>query len=82
MARSITIKQLHTTTGAYVRRAGGSRSPIVITDRGEAVAVLANPTLLKSRPRKRTLLPEFAKLMARAPGDDLGDDLAAVRGDR
>lgn len=82
MPPNITIKELHATTGEHVRRAGNARTPILITDRGEPVAVLANPGLLKARRRQRTLLPEFATLMARAPGRDLADDLDAVRGDR
>ena len=79
---SITIKKLHATTGELVRRAGSSRTPIVITDRGEPVAVLANPALLKPRRRKRTILPEYESLMKRSPGSDLIDDLDAVRGER
>ncbi len=82
MPPSITIKELHATTGEHVRRAGGARTPILITDRGEPVAVLSNPALLKPRRRKRTLLPEFAALMARAPGADVIHDLDAIRGDR
>lgn len=82
MAGSITIKQLHATTGEHVRRAGSARKPVLITDRGQPVAVLASPALLKSRRRKRTLLPEYEALMARKPGHDLLDDLDAIRGDR
>jgi prevent-host-death family protein len=82
MRSTITIKELHATTGEHVRRAGKSRSPLIITDRGEPVAVLANPSLLKPRRRKRVLLPEFAALMARQPGNDVLADLDAVRGDR
>lgn len=69
-------------TGDVVRSAGASRVPVVVTDRGEPVAVLANPSLLKGRRRKRTLLPEFKALMAKAPGHDVLEDLDAVRGDR
>jgi prevent-host-death family protein len=82
MAERITIKQLHAATGEYVRRAGRSRTPIVVTDRGDPVAVLAHPSLLRPTPRKRTLLPELEALMAREPGKDLLDDLDAVRADR
>jgi prevent-host-death family protein len=78
----ITIKELHRTTGEHVRRAGSSRTPLVVTDHGEPVAVIANPSLLKARRRKRTLLPEYKALMARTPGNDLMDDLNAIRGDR
>jgi prevent-host-death family protein len=82
MPSSITIKELHATTGDHVRRAGSGRIPVLVTDRGQPVAVLSNPSLLKIRRRKRTLLPEFAALMARKPGNDLLEDLDAVRGDR
>lgn len=78
---SITIKELHATTGEHVRRAGESRTPMVVTDRGQPVAVLANPALLTPRRRTRTLLPEFAAMMARKPGRDLQTDLDTVRGD-
>ena len=82
MPPSITIKELHATTGEHVRRIGASRSPVWVTDRGQPVAVLASPSLLKAKRRKRKLLPEFKALMARAHGDDVLDDLSAVRGDR
>lgn len=79
---SITIKELHATTGEHVRRAGASRTPVLVTDRGQPVAVLANPNLLAKRRRRRTLLPAFAAMMTRRPGDDLQEDLDAIRGDR
>jgi len=79
---SITIKELHATTGELVRRAGSARTPIVVTDRGRPVAVLANPAMLARRRRGRVLLPEFAALMKRPPGDDLQADLDDVRGER
>jgi PHD/YefM family antitoxin component YafN of YafNO toxin-antitoxin module len=82
MPPSITIKELHATTGEHVRRIGASRSPVLVTDHGQPVAVLGSLSLLKSRRRKRTLLPEFQALMARAPGEGVLDDLTAVRGDR
>ncbi len=82
MARSITIKELHATTGAQVRLAASSRVPVVITDRGRPIAVLANPSFLKPTPRKRRLLPEYETLMASKLGHDLSDDLEAVRGER
>jgi hypothetical protein len=78
----LTIKQLHDRTGALVRRAGASKRPVPITDRGKEVAVIANRSLLKPQVRKRVLLPEFEALMARAPGNDVLDDLDAVRRDR
>jgi len=79
---SITIKELHRTTGKCVRRAGASRSPVVVTDHGKPVAVLANPSLLKPARRKRVLLPEFKALMAKATLTNTVDDLNAVRGER
>jgi antitoxin (DNA-binding transcriptional repressor) of toxin-antitoxin stability system len=80
--RSITLTELHATTGEHVRRAGESRIPVVVTDRGQPVAILANPALLRPRRRTRTLLPEFAALMARQPGRNLAADLDAVRDNR
>jgi antitoxin (DNA-binding transcriptional repressor) of toxin-antitoxin stability system len=80
--QSITIKELHQTTGEWVRLAGKSRAPVLVTDHGKPVAVLANPSLLKPKRRKRVLLPEFKALMAKPPGNDMLDDLDAVRGDR
>lgn len=82
MPASITIKELHATTGELVRRAANSRVPLLITDRGQPVTVLSNPSQLKPRRRKRTLLPNFQVLMSRKPGNDVLEDLDAVRGDR
>ena len=83
MPPQISIKDLHATTGRYVRQVGRSRTPLVITDRGAAVAVLASPAVLdRAQSRRRTLLPEFRALMQRAPAGDLHADLDAVRGDR
>ena len=82
MPARITIKELHATTGELVRRAGAARAPILITDRGHAVAVLANPALLKPRKRHRTILAEYEALMANGKGSDLLDDLDVVRAER
>jgi hypothetical protein len=83
MPPQISIKELHATTGHFVRQAGRSRTPLVITDRGEAVAVLASPAhLAGGRPRRRTLLPEFTALMKRKPAGNLEEDLSAIRDDR
>ena len=82
MPSSITIKELHATTGDHVRRAGSSRAPVVITDRGQPVAVLANPSLLAPRKRKRTLLPEYEAMMAARPGNSIQAALDEIRGDR
>ena len=82
MPSTITIKELHATTGEHVRRAGKSRTPVVITDRGRAVAILANPSMLRPNRRKRTILPGYEALMAMPPGNDVIEDLNAVREDR
>jgi len=82
MRSSITIKELHATTGDHVRRAGSSRVPVVITDRGQPVAVLANPSLLTPRKRKRTLLPEYEAMMAGPARNDIQGALDEIRGDR
>jgi prevent-host-death family protein len=82
MSSTITIKELHATTGEHVRRAGKSRSPVVITDRGRPVAILASPSMLKPGRRKRTILPGYEALMAKPPRNDMTEDLDAVRGDR
>jgi len=79
---SITIKELHATTGEHVRRAGSSRTPIVITDRGQPVAVLASPGLVKPGRRKRRIVPEHESLMKQSLSNDVLEDLDAVRGDR
>jgi hypothetical protein len=77
-----TIKQLHDDTGPLVRRAGASRRPIPITDRGKQVAVLANPALLRPQRRNRVLLPEYEAMMAQRPGRDIQAALNEIRGDR
>jgi prevent-host-death family protein len=78
----ITLKQLHATTGEHVRRAGAGHAPVLVTDRGRPIAVLANLSFLKPARRRRVILPEYEALMAgRTRGDSL-EDLAAVRGDR
>ncbi len=79
---TITIKELHQTTGDSVRRAAASRSPVIVTDHGKPIAVLANPSLLKPKRRQRVLLPEFIAHMAKPYTGNLQDDLDAVRGDR
>ena len=81
MAR-ITIKELHAKTGEAVRKAGKSRQPIAVTDRGKLVAVLASPHLYTGKVRRRTLLPEYAKFLAKHDTNDVLEDLDAVRGDR
>ncbi len=78
----ITIKQLHDDTGVLVRRAGASRHPVPITDRGREVAVITNRSLLRAAGRKRTLLPEYEKMMAETPRDDIQAALDEIRGER
>jgi hypothetical protein len=82
MLARITIKELHSTTGDHVRRAGTSRSAVVITDRGLPVAVLANPSLLKPRRRKRTIVPGYETMMSERPGNNIQAALDEIRGDR
>jgi hypothetical protein len=81
---SISIRELHEKTGELVRRAGASRTPFEVTDRGEVVAVLASPDALPPRKRpKRVVLPGYRKLILDGPmSDDVLEDLDAVRGDR
>ncbi|HEY3756788.1 MAG TPA: hypothetical protein VGL42_11620 [Opitutaceae bacterium] len=81
-ARALTVKQLHDDTGPSVRRAGASKRPIPITDRGVLVAVLANPSLVRPQQRKRVLLPEYEAMMAEPPGDNVQAALDEIRGDR
>ncbi len=78
----LTVKRLHDDTGPSVRRAGASKRPIPITDRGELVAVLANPSLIRPVSRKRVLLPAYEALMARRAKDSVQTALNEVRGDR
>lgn len=81
----LTVKQLHDDTGPSVRRAGASKRPIPITDRGELVAVLAHPALVRPQQRRRVLLPEYEAMMAApvgASGSDIQAALDEIRGDR
>lgn len=82
---SVTLTQLRAKTALYVRMASNSTIPILITDRGRSVAVLApismsNPVALR---RINKLLPEFAEWIQRPTrGDFTQSDLDAIRGDR
>jgi len=80
--RILTIKQLHDDTGPLVRRAGASKRPVPITDRGEEVAVIANRSLLRPTVRKRTTSPEYEAMMAGPQGDDIQTALNEDRGTR
>lgn len=83
MSASLTIKQLHAATGQLVRTAERSRTPTVITDRGQPVALLISPDNLPIPARRsRQILPEYASLMAASPQAAVSDDLDAVRGDQ
>jgi prevent-host-death family protein len=82
MAASISIKELHRTTGEHVRLAARSKSPVEVTDRGKPIAVLARPGLLVAPRRRRTLLSEYKALLARKPVGNVLEDLDAVRGNR
>ena len=77
-----TIKQLHDDTCRLVRRAGAAKRPIAITDRGEEVAVLANPAFVRPQSRHRVLLPEYEAMMAQPPGNDIQAALDEIRGER
>ena len=79
---TITIKQLHAKTGEEVRKAGRSRKPVAVTDRGKLVAVLAAPHLYGPTSRRRILLPEYATLLLKAGKGLVLEDLDAVRGNR
>jgi hypothetical protein len=74
---SVSIKELHARTGLHVRRS--VKGPINVTDRGKVIAVIADPTLVSERKRRRSLLPEYNALLRGRAGDDVLDDLDAVR---
>jgi prevent-host-death family protein len=82
MALTISIKQLHRTTGEHVRMAARSKSPIQVTDRSKPIAVLVSPALLAARPRHRKLLAEYKALLLRKRAGSVLDDLDAAPGDR
>lgn len=46
---TITIKELHAKTGEEVRKAGKSRKPVAVTDRGKLIAVLTAPICMGLR---------------------------------
>jgi PHD/YefM family antitoxin component YafN of YafNO toxin-antitoxin module len=79
---TITIKELHAKTGEEVRKAGKSRKPVAVTDRGKLVAILSAPHLYRPPSRHRTLLPEYMALLGKSGVNDVLEDLNAVRGDR
>ncbi len=82
---TITIKELHERTGAWVRKAG--TAPLQVTDHGKLIAVISAPDAVpKKSPRKRVLLKDYQDYLKSAkppgPGKSSSDDLDAVRGDR
>jgi prevent-host-death family protein len=79
---SLTIKELHAKTGEHVRAAGRSRRPVPVTDRGKLVAVLVSAELLPKKRRSRTLIREYAALLAKSQSGDVLEDLDAIRGER
>jgi antitoxin (DNA-binding transcriptional repressor) of toxin-antitoxin stability system len=83
MPANLTIKQLHAATGRLVRKAARSRTPTIITDRGQPVALLVAPGSFPAPKRHvRQILPEYAALMREPPGSSLADDLDTLRGER
>jgi len=82
MALSISIKQLHQSTGDHVRRAAKAGSPIEVTDRGKPIALLTHPGHVPPTRRKRTLLAEYKAMLNRIAKGDVLEDLTAIRGDR
>lgn len=79
---TLTIKQLHDDTGPLIRKAGASRRPVLVTDRGQEVAVITNRSQLRPMRRKRIILPEYEAMMAEAPSDNVQAALDEDRGTR
>jgi prevent-host-death family protein len=64
--KTVSIRELHTRTGHYVRRA--AREPIAVTDRGEMVARLVPATAPTGITfANRRLPPAFKKFLAVGP---------------
>lgn len=83
MSEVLSIKQLHEATGKLVRIAGKARTPTLITDRGQLVAVLGSPESLAAPERKpRRTLPEYEALMRQPVNTPVLEDLDAVRDGR
>lgn len=77
--KTISIRELHTRTGHYVRRA--ATEPISVTDRGEVVARLVSVSEATGLTfGERRLRPGFLKLQARPmPGVDSGQLISEDR---
>ena len=83
MSEVLTIKQLHEATGKLVRTAGKARTPTLITDRGQPVAVLGSPESLVVLGRQpRRTLPEYEALMRQHAHPPVSKDLDALRDGR
>jgi hypothetical protein len=83
MTEVLTIKQLHEATGKLVRTAGKARTPTLITDRGQPVAVLGSPECLVALGRQpRRTLPEYEALMRQHAHSPVSEDLDALRDGR
>ncbi|RRJ94306.1 hypothetical protein Ga0100231_007975 [Opitutaceae bacterium TAV4] len=85
MPATVPLTELYAKTGEHVRLAGKTKTPMSITDRERLVAVSPPPAPASSVPEKRhqrVILPEYAALLgkaANAPGNNVLDDLDAVR---
>ena len=83
---TITIKELHARTGAWVRKAG--TAPLQVTDHGKLIAAIsATESVPAKTPCKRVLLKEYQAYLESAaevprPGTSTSDDLDAIRVDR
>jgi len=55
---------------------------VPVTDRGRLVAALIPAQLLPKKRRNRTLIPEYAALLAESRSNDVLEDLDVIRGDR
>jgi antitoxin (DNA-binding transcriptional repressor) of toxin-antitoxin stability system len=84
---TVTIKELHARTGAWVRKAG--KTPVQVTDHGKPVAMLtalprAGEVALPVR--KRVLLPQYTAYLKRTAAqrgtETVLADLDAIREER
>lgn len=78
--KSVSIRELHTRTGHYVRAA--ARQPIAVTERGATIARLVPATESSPPPRfkDRSLRPAFKRLLARPHlGTDSGQLISEDR---
>jgi len=75
--RTVTLKELHAHTGRIVR--GAAKAPVLVTDRGQVVAMIKDPERMSAKRRKRRILPEYAAILKSPPSDDVLDDLEGIR---